>query len=172
MRFFDEMRREYEDRKKSLENFFTDSDINKSVIDDVTYQDDMKIPVKGKELIKKLLEQKGITVASLVHCIKDIQFIAQSIGVAPEESVKEGKVKIYSYKQRFGEAMAQVHPIAEENANTIGISVTEKMNEYNNKAYKIAGFQRDIASVNTMIASIKEDKDYRLPVYIATQLGF
>lgn len=158
MNFEQELRREYNDRKKSLENYFS-TDIEKSVISDLSYSEDFnKVSIKGQELKQKLSEQKGITVSALSHCVTKLRDLVKEIGVQPEESTDMGVYR-YSY--------SQVYP---ENNDGIG-SGCKKMQEYNEKVYTIFNLKKDLNSVNLMISNIKDEKEYKLPLYIASQLG-
>lgn len=158
MNFEQELRREYNDRKKSLENYFS-TDIEKSVISDLSYSEDFnKVSIKGQEIKQKLSEQKGITVSALSHCITKLRDLVKEIGVQPEESTDMGVYR-YSY--------SQVYP---ENNDGIG-SGCKKMQEYNEKVWTITNLKKDLSSVNLMISNIKDEKEYKLPIYIASQLG-
>lgn len=158
MNFEQELRREYNDRKKSLENYFS-TDIEKSVISDLSYSEDFnKVSIKGKEIKQKLSEQKGITVSALSHCVTKLRDLVKEIGVQPEESTDMGVYR-YSY--------SQVYP---ENNDGVG-SGCKKMQEYNEKVWTITNLKKDLGSVNLMIGNIKDEKEYKLPLYIASQLG-
>ena len=158
MNFEQELRREYNDRKKSLENYFS-TDIEKSVISDLSYSEDFnKVSIKGQEIKQKLSEQKGITVSALSHCVTKLRDLVKEIGVQPDESTDMGVYR-YSY--------SQVYP---ENNDSIG-SGCKKMQEYNEKVYTITNLKRDLNSVNLMVSNIKDEKEYKLPLYIASQLG-
>jgi hypothetical protein len=155
MNFELELKREYEDRKKSLENYFSNN-IEKSVISDLSYQEDFnKVSVKGKEIRQKLAEQKGMTVSSLAHCVSKLRGMVEEIGVQPQEMDSYGILR-YSY--------SQIYPQDNDGG-------CQKMREYNEKIYKIQDLKRDLDSVNLMFSNIKDEKDYKLPLHIASQLG-
>lgn len=166
MNFERQLRTDYEDRKKSLEFYFSNN-IEKSAISDLSYQTDLnQVPVSGIDIKNKLLVQKGITIESITVCIDKIQSLYKEIGVDPEE-LDEYTVgmKKYSYSQIYPQTSNScLESPVNESCN--------KMREYNNHVWKITSLRKDLDSVRLMVSNIKENKEYKLPVHVASQLGF
>ena len=166
MNFERQLRVDYEDRKKSLEFYFSNN-IEKSVISDLSYQTDLnQVSIKGTEIKDKLLVQKGITIESITACIEKIQSLHKEIGIDPQELDEYTKgMKKYSYSQIYPQTSDNVlEPPINEPCN--------KMREYNNHVWKLSSLRKDLDSVRLMVSNIKENKEYKLPIHVASQLGF
>jgi hypothetical protein len=56
--------------------------------------------------------------------------------------------------------------------NPEATDVSKLMREYNELLWKISYLKNDLKGINTIIQNIKDNKDYKLPINIATQIGF
>ena len=158
MNFERELKREFEDQKKSL-NFYFLNDIEKSVITELSYQSDFNIiNKKGSEIKEKILIHKGIAVKSISDCVSKMQEISNSLNIQPEEKCDNGIFR-YSY--------SQIYPTDNYQSDSQNL-----MREYNDKSWRLIEFKKDLESSRLILDNIKEDKNYKLPIYIATQLGF
>lgn len=165
MKFEEEMRKDWQDRKKSLEFYFT-NDVEKSLVSDIAYSNsDLSfITKKGEDIKSKLEDQKGLLIQSLAFCLPKLSPLIEKIGCEPQEK-QEGELEMLRY------GYSQIYPNTENSNNEVS-DVQKLMREYNDLLWKISYLKNDLKGINTIIQNIKENKEYKLPINIATQIGF
>lgn len=149
------------ERVKSI-NYALNTNIEKSIVSDITYSDtDLKyISKNGSEIRSKLDEERfrlGLVLAEIK--LRKTKLIKE-IGFEPEKNN-------YSFE---GE---------EKQPNTYGYEkikeseeLSEKMREYNRCVDKSIYMGREFKVLKTILDGIKDKKDYKLNINIASKLGF
>ena len=169
MKFEEEMRKDWQDRKKSLEFYFT-NDVEKSLVSDIAYsKSDLSfITKKGEEIKNKLEDQKGLLIQSLAFCLPKLSPLIEKIGCEPKE-----KQDLDLELLRYG--YSQIYPNSSNDEKCLGSDeegTPKLMREYNELLWKISYLKNDLKGINTIIQNIKDNKEYKLPINIATQIGF
>ena len=169
MKFEEEMKKDWQDRKKSLEFYFT-NDVEKSLVSDIAYSNsDLSfITKKGEEIKNKLEDQKGLLIQSLAFCLPKLSPLIEKIGCEPQER-QDSDLEMLRY------GYSQIYPNSsnDEKCYDSGeVEIPKLMREYNELLWKISYLKNDLKGINTIIQNIKDNKDYKLPINIATQIGF
>lgn len=165
IRFEREMMLEVQDRKKSLD-FYFNNDINKAIASDISYQvpELSIVSKKGDEIKKRLETQKELLINSISRCVTKMSEILGDIEEKPSEyEGDESTIKKFGYSQIYGKDIAGMG-VETPNAN--------KMREYNNSVWFLKEQSCELNKLNLIISNVKETKEYKLPLNIASQLGF
>ncbi len=165
MKFEEEMRKDWQDRKKSLEFYFNNG-VEKSLVSDIAYSNsDLSfITKKGEDIKNKLEDQKGLLIQSLAFCLPKLSPLIEKIGCEPQEK-QDNELELL----RFGYSQIYTNSEGSQNEAT---DVQKLMREYNELFWKISYLKNDLKGINTIIQNIKDNKEYKLPINIATQIGF
>lgn len=164
MGFETELKREMDDRKKSLEYYFSNPvDINKGIASDIAWNvPELSVCLKkGKEIKVKLEEQKGLLVQKMASLAAKLAMVAGKIEQKPE-SFEKDEIARYGYNQIYSSDSVQC--IDNEGA--------KEMREYNNLTWQLCDLKNEMKTLSTIISNIKDEKEYKLPINISTQLGF
>ena len=169
MKFEEEMRKDWQDRKKSLEFYFT-NDVEKSLVSDIAYSNsDLSfITKKGEEIKNKLEDQKGLLIQSLAFCLPKLSPLIEKIGCEPQEK-QDNELELLRY------GYSQIYPDSRDNDKCYDSAeegTSKLMREHNELLWKISYLKNDLKGINIIIQNIKETKEYKLPINIATQIGF
>ena len=169
MKFEEEMRKDWQDRKKSLE-FYFNNDVEKSLVSDIAYSNsDLSfITKKGEEIKNKLEDQKGLLIQSLAFCLPKLSPLIEKIGCEPQEK-QDSDLEMLRY------GYSQIYPSSNGDKVCCDTEIedcSKFMREYNELLWKISYLKSDLKGINTIIQNIKENKEYKLPINIATQIGF
>lgn len=164
MGFETELKREMDDRKKSLEYYFANPvDISKGIASDIAWNvPELAVCLKkGKEIKVKLEEQKGLLVQKMASLAAKLTMVADKIEQKPE-SFEKDEIARYGYNQIYSSDSVQC--IDNEGA--------KEMREYNNLTWQLCDSKNEMKTLSTIISNIKDEKEYKLPINISTQLGF
>jgi hypothetical protein len=161
--FLDEMKKERADQMASVNYFFKNSDeIQKGLASDLSYNEEFsKLEIKGSEIKSKLIEYKNQLLSCISDCSMEMGKIKQEIGSEPEmereeyDGFKSG-LKMYDSKGIYSKDSEP----------------DEKKMKYNNLIYRLCDKKRELKLTDTLISSIKDEKNYKLPVRVASILGF
>jgi hypothetical protein len=172
-----EIQKDYDDRKASVIWALTDgNDIEKGIASDLMYSDsELKyVTKKGSEIKEKIVTAKANEAVKLAEIGIKLKLLRSEIGVDPEgddvSGIGDNYKKRYSYKQMYPDNT--VNNLTGNVSATNSEDVVKKMREYNNCVYKFHNCQRELKTLGTIVDGIKEKKDYKLHIRIATELGF
>lgn len=158
--FLHEMRKERADQMKSVLYFFNNADeIQKSIAHELSYNEEFsKIDKKGSQIKDKLVNYKQEVISKISDCSVKLGELKAKVGEEPEkiEDGEERVKEIYRHSQ-----------IYKEN----GDASKESKMLFNNISYKICDLKKELKLTDTLIANIKEDKMYKLPVRVASMLN-
>ena len=156
---------EVQDRKKSLD-FYFNNEINKSVASDISYEvpELSIVSKKGDEIKKRLESQKELLINSISKCVTKMSEILGEIEEKPNEYENtESTIKKFGYSQIYSK-------------DGVGVGIESpnacKMREYNNCVWFLKEQSCELNKLNLIISNVKENKEYKLPLNIASQLGF
>lgn len=165
MGFEEELKREREDRKKSLEHYFSNTaDINKGIASDIVWNvpELAFVNKKGKEIKEKLEQQKGCIIQLMASLGAKLTLLSGKLEEKPNSFEKDSEAARYGYEQIYSADSNQ----SIDNPNA------KEMREYNNLTWQLCDAKNEIKAISTIISNIKEEKEYKLPINISTQLGF
>lgn len=158
--FLHEMRKEKADKMKSVLYFFNNADeIQKGIASELSYNEEFsKIDKKGSQIKDKLVNYKQEVISKISDCSVKVGELKAKIGEEPEKIEDgEGRPKeIYRHSQMYKEGE--------------DVFKESKM-LFNNLSYKICDLKKELSLTDTLIANIKEDKMYKLPVRVASMLN-
>jgi hypothetical protein len=173
---------------KTLSFVFGDSEIKKSLAEDLNYSENqITIDKSGKEIKEKLKEnlmqmamKRAVMSSKMSECV-------EKIGIEPKCEFDsydfrgfEDKFLIipkkYGWEQMRNEGDKQPMDsnivVAEQKVEKVSEEVTDKMREYNNHAFKYLHISIDCMILKTILDNIKDNKEFKLKPTIAAKLGF
>jgi len=177
---------------KTLNFVFGDSEIKKSLAEDLNYSENqITIDKSGKEIKEKLKEnlmqmamKRAVMSSKMSECV-------EKIGIEPKCEFDsydfrgfEDKFLIipkkYGWEQMRNEGNKQPMDsnvvvnvdVAEQKVEKVSEEVTDKMREYNNHAFKYLHISIDCMILKTILDNIKDNKEFKLKPTIAAKLGF
>lgn len=161
--FLDDMKKERADQMASVNYFFKNNDeIQKGMANELSYNEEFsKMDVKGSEIKRKLIEYKGQLISKISECSIEMGKLKQEIGSEPEQEKEEYD----GFKSGF--KMYDLKGIYKRDSEP-----DEKKLTYNNYVYRLCDNKRELKLTDTLISTIKEDKNYKLPTRIASIIGF
>ena len=159
-----EIQKDLDDKKRSVMFALGEqNDIEKSVANDIRYDsngnNDLSFIIKkGDEIKGKLETERSNSAMKLATYNIQATKLKEEIGVEPSKDAwqDDNDMKIYPYEM--------IYPSGNEN--------NIKMREYNELVDKIYCLKKDVKIYTTLINGLKEDKNYKLPIMVASQLGF
>ena len=161
--FLGEMKKEKADQMASVTYFFKNSDeIQKGLASDLSYNEEFsKKDVKGSEIKEKMVEYKSQILSKISECSMEMGKLKQEIDEEPEKEKEEydgfkSGLKMYDAKDIYAK---------DEEPDT-------KKMMYNNYVYKLCETKRELRLTDTLISTIKDEKNYKLPIRVASILGF
>ena len=169
--FLQDMKKERTDQIKSVMYFFQNTDdIQKGIASELSYNEEFsKLDKKGSEIKEKLVSYKHEVISKISDCSVKMGELKAKIGQEPDNT--EG-VKSRMYDSGISEAM----PVKTYHHSEIYKEGAEESKEmkmlYNNLAYKLCDMKRELKLTDTLIDNVKVEKMYKLPVRVASMLGF
>jgi len=144
--------------------FLLSESINKSLMDDVSYNaGDLNIITKtGKEIKEKLEDYWAELTGQVVMKAEELKNLQENIEVEPGMNFNHTgnhlseTMKIFDYPTK-------------ENSEP---EIRNKMTKYNNCIHSLTQTRDEMKRVKTIINNIDEKKKVRLPLNIASKLGF
>ena len=144
--------------------------IEKSVTEDLVYESSMKVQAKGSELKDKLKAYLIELVLDKDTTFKEMQELADSIGIMPSGVLDAWELKGLRSKLSkipFKYSHSQIY--TNERDDAYGY---QPMKDYNSKLAKFIDLSIECLFLRVTINNIKDDKSYQLSVQLATKLGF
>lgn len=161
--FLQEMRKDRADKIKSVMYFFKNADdIQKGIASDLSYNEDFsKIDKKGSEIKEKLVSYKQEVISMISDYSSKQGELKTKIGQEPsaERDYMGYGYKAYPYQNIY------------DNEGTSQES-SDMKRQFNEISLKICELKKELNLTDTYIGNIKVDKMYKLPVRVASVLGF
>lgn len=172
-----EIQKDLEDKKRSVMFALGEqNEIEKSLANDIRYDsngnNDLAFVIKkGEEIKPKLESERSNSAIKLATCNIQATKLKEEIGVEPTKDAwqDDNDMKIYPYEL--------IYPTSKTESNlgeelSVSTSTNVKMREYNDYIDKMYCLKKDIKIYTTLINGLKDDKNYKLPIMVASQLGF
>jgi hypothetical protein len=155
-------------------------DLEKSISDDLSYsgkEDQFRKNVKGDELKSKIKAVKLIKENLKDNILSKMKMCVAEIDIMPNERMDNYRTKewgavievplVYSYKQRYPVKTDTMQVEQDQ-----GKSKQEKMHEYNNYASEFVDCSIECKKLDTIIEAINDKINYKLPISVASKIGF
>ena len=164
------------------------SELNKSISDDISYSEDFRVEKTGKEIKEKLQVELASLMNKKVELVSQMQNLVKEIEQMPSGKADSwamrgfekylGEVprqychsQIYPSKQGF-DSDVQNYISSGEIAPEIPKSTVEKMREYNSTSSNYIGVCVEIIKLETVLNNLSDSKKIKLAPTLAAQLGF
>lgn len=164
---------------KSQENV-----IEKSVVDTLSYNPDIKIEKTGKEIKESLVPIRVNTEEEKNKHYQNMLAFKKEAGIEPtekfdyyyNENTRIDTPNIYSYEQKYGKnnSIEQDSMITLPKSEVVFITDVQKeaMNKYNHCARQYVKCLMDIVTIDTLTKNLSDNKKIALTVNQASALGF
>ena len=163
--------------------------LDKSLVDDLSYNSDIKIEKSGVDIKEKIKQDLVKKIMCRDALLISIEILATQIGVVPGDEIDEYQTKglrdklsspprRYSWDQiRSTSIKSDKQPIVygSINSESESKSISDEnpfMVKYNEKVYKFIESSVDCFLLKTIIDNIIDTKTYSLNIQLATKLGF
>jgi hypothetical protein len=161
------------------------NEFEKSITDDLSYSEDMRIEKTGKEIKEKLAtEASTITVEKAAAVVK-MQALVDEIGCLPADRCGSylirgfekhlGEVpRMYSYEQLYPKTVADNSEVVyEQPVPAVNVKTgVDKMRAYNNLAEEYIRRSIEAIKLKTIVDNLADSKKIKLNAQLAAQLGF
>lgn len=169
-----EIQKDYDDRKASVVWALTDgNDIEKGIASDLQYSNSelSKVKKKGSEIKEKLNTEKSKVAIKLAEVNLIKKALKKEIGFEPDGDEEMEGCKRYSYKQMYPTNQDVDSQPTNEATETMSPQI-KLMREYNSCLYRYKHCKKELGTLDTLLNSIQDKKEYELNLKIATELGF
>lgn len=167
--------------------------MEKSLVDNMNYDNKELIEKTGKEIKEKLQQEIQSLTEQKSTCLMNMTSLVESIGTLPLGVMENWRTKnfkrflvdipkMYTHEQIYSESLetnqnqgvvyddAIVDSQSEESKK--GSSLKDKMRSYNELANNFVESSIDILKMNTLIRNLQDSKKIKISIDLATQLGF
>lgn len=157
--------------------------IEKSVVDSLSYNQDIKIEKTGKEIKESLTPVRSNVENEKNQHYQNMMMYKKEAGIEPEEnsnyyydeiSKRIDSPKMYSYNQRYGKGDLKENVITypKVEPETVTKEQIGLMDKYNNCARQYVKCMADLITIDTLTKNLSDNKKIALTVQQASALGF